>query len=160
MLIPIIGQGSGHQDISTRVVRSLGPLTRPIPPEADLVIAILRRDVTPPDYLPTSLVIGSYVGALRWDVKKPFRGFPSLDVVRCDPMGLHPRARHPIPVDGWHFYGLDSPIFNAAVKAFALWWDGERDPTAAVAAVWGTVEEQQSFSPGPLAGHKAESPRL
>jgi hypothetical protein len=93
-----------------------------LPAPVRRVIAVLRRDLTRPSKPPTQLCRG---GTYIWRRR---------GIARC-PMGLHPRAIAPAPVNHDHL-----PVQGLSTRdivAFAHWWDRQRDPKAAVKAVWG-----------------------
>lgn len=83
-----------------------------IPVEAMPVVEILRRDVKRPRVLPTE-----DGGAMRWHG-------------RC-PMGLCCEATAIAPYTEGSF-----PAEYEAIKAFAGWWDNQKDAEAAVEEIW------------------------
>ena len=92
-------------------------LTREIPKAAMPIVEVLRRDVPKPDELPTYAV-----GNLRWN-----------ELSCTCPMGLHPQATSPIPIDEMQF----PPYPHGDImRQFAGWWDNQNDAQAAVNAVW------------------------
>lgn len=100
-------------------------LTRPIPDDAQPIVAIIRYGVPRPEELPT----GRWM--LRWEAARFFRG--STTCKECCSLGMLSSATHPTPVGPLTgIYGWDD-----AIEAFVLWHDEQHDPQALVDALWG-----------------------
>lgn len=94
------------------------PLTRPIPDEAQPIVAIIRHGVPRPE-LPKLFSYG-----LGWQ----------REIGKCCPLGLLSSATENTPCDAAQagIYGHDD-----ALKWFYFWHDEQRDPQALVDALWG-----------------------
>lgn len=102
-----------------------------IPAAAEKVVELIRKEVPKPQDLPRGWY--ACAGGLRW-----LRGVGN----HCCPLGLLPRATSQAP---WGPVGAgicsnteDYTYEEWAnrITAFTTWWDGQRDPVAAVEAVW------------------------
>lgn len=96
------------------------PLTKPISPNVQFVIDIIRQEVEIPE-LPDFIN-----GLLRWHDEQ-------LSFSKCA-MGLCPRATHNLPVSPKEF-PYDG-IKNSHVTDFIDWFDSQNDPQAVVDAIW------------------------
>lgn len=97
-------------------------ITRPIPKVAMNMVRIIREEVPRPEKLPRA-----HLGRLCFPL-------PGDALLSSCPMGLIPGANE-LPVTPGDLPDRIS-IRAAEVKAFAQWWDEQRDAAAAVEAVW------------------------
>ncbi len=98
------------------------------------MLRYIRKNVERPKELP--ILMGPIIGArcLRW--KNWGRPMPT-ESGHC-PMGLLPCSTFPTPVSREHFVKTFPKEFMVSeIRAFANWWDRQRDPKLAVEAVWG-----------------------
>jgi len=95
-------------------------LSLPIPTAARPVMEILRRDVKRPEMLPAL----THRRVLRWT-----RAGRTI----C-PMGLHKASLSLLPHNTRNFAGGEAA--QAAVDAFAEWWDEQNDALHAANQVW------------------------
>jgi hypothetical protein len=104
----------------------------PIPAEAMPVVEVLRRDVQKPLKLPRFF---RGERSLRWQKRRWYEIILREEPTYYCPMGLHPDAHYPRPVDARTF---TLTVTDAQVKAFFRWWDNldEKDAAEAVDAIW------------------------
>ncbi len=110
-------------------------LTKPLPEDAMPVIKVIRRDIPRPDW---KKFHGNDSGgtALRIRFNHPN---PKIGLRICCPMGMHEKASNNCPQTDVEFLGdaWKEVMGWGTVGTFYRWWDEQKDPEAAVQAVWG-----------------------